>query len=47
MALIAKFQPGVRSLDMKSDNTVIIGIRGSEIFEGKLLGEQSSLVNLV
>ena len=32
---------------MKSDNTVIIGIRGSEIFEGKLLGEQSSLVNLV
>ena len=32
---------------MKQDSTVIIGIRGSEIFEGKLGGGQSSLINLM
>ena len=35
MANISNYNPGIRSLDHKGDGTLLVGTRGSEIYELK------------
>ena len=35
VATISKYRPGIRSLDIKADGTLLVGTRGAEIYEGK------------
>lgn len=35
MATLSKYRPGIRSLDIKTDGTLLVGTRGAELYEGK------------
>lgn len=39
---ISTFKQGIRSIDIKKDNTILVGTRGSDIYEIGIDGEQSA-----
>ena len=39
-----KFSPGIRSMDMKGDGTLLVGTRGADVFELDNSGEISRTI---
>ena len=44
LSTVSRYRPGIRTFDLKSDGTVLLGTRGSELYEGKQGGVFSVLL---